>query len=355
MCYNNSAKWWIRSFAIRVLMDAHLCDALSAHFFLFNEVLLMAGWKDIPNQIRNVHGKGMDINPIDTTVDIFQRKNYYTLINAYKKLFSIPGSSPTTYISGISIKEVFSIYNFDFDLRLLYLKNILEIEAELRTHIAYEFGKLYTGAGWTDTSSFDASNPYVSQLINDLNDVVSKGIRKNKEMITHFTTRGKIVPIWVLIENLEFGTLRSFYNCLNQSLRETIARTYYNLSESVLKNFIAYLNEIRNVCAHDNRLLFFCCKYKINNMPLHHNLGIALNSSGSYIRGKKDCFTLLIIMKYLLTEKDFKESFYQIKQLFVKLKRNLKTISLKDVLDSLGYPDHTNSHKGWKGILSALK
>ena len=315
----------------------------------------MVGWKDIPNQIRIVQGKGMDINPINITTGIFERKNYYTLINAYKELFTIPGYNPTSYVSGISIQEVFSIYNFDFDLRLMYLKNILRIEAELRTHIAYEFGKIYSGIGWTNASSFDSTNSYVPQLINDLNDIVSKGVRKNKEMFTHFTSQGKIVPIWVLIENLEFGTLRSFYNCLNQRLRETIARTYYNLSESVLRNFIAYLNEIRNVCAHDNRLLFFKCKYKINNMPLHHNLGITLNSSGSYIRGKKDCFVLLIVMKYLLDDKDFKDSFYQIKQLFVKLKRNLKVICLKDILDSLGYPDSTNSHIGWKNILETSK
>ena len=314
----------------------------------------MAGWKSIQNQINIIRSKGMDVSPLTITESILERKNYYTLINAYKELFIIPGSNPTAYISGISIKEVYSIYNFDFNLRILYLKNILKIEAELRTHIAYEFGKRYGSNGWQNRASYDSNNQYVTDLINKLNEVVNKGIIKNKDMITHFTNNGRVVPIWVLIECIELGTLRSFYNCLTQSLREVIARSYYNLSELELRNFIAYLNDIRNVCAHDNRLLFFKNRTNINDFTIHSNLNIPRNSSGFYKYGKRDCFALLIAMKYLLDEKEFKDSYYQINSLFVKLKRNLNVIKMKDIMKSLGYPTISDS-KGWKYIISTSK
>jgi len=63
----------------------------------------MVGWKSIQDQINIIRSKGMDVSLLTTTESILERKNYYTLINAYKELSIIHGSNPTAYISGISI------------------------------------------------------------------------------------------------------------------------------------------------------------------------------------------------------------------------------------------------------------
>ena len=59
---------------------------------------------------------------------------------------------------------------------------------------------------------------------------------------------------------------------------------------------------------------------------------------GNYKIGTRDLFSVVIIFKILLEEKDFKEFYFSLIKNIYSLKRGLKTISIDKVLFEMGFP-----------------
>jgi hypothetical protein len=63
---------------------------------------------------------------------------------------------------------------------------------------------------------------------------------------------------------------------------------------------------------------------------------------GEYIYGKNDLFALIIILKDLLTEKDFKMMMNEINYEIDWLTSKLKCINVRKVLNRMGFPENYN-------------
>ena len=61
---------------------------------------------------------------------------------------------------------------------------------------------------------------------------------------------------------------------------------------------------------------------------------------GEYIYGKNDNFALIIMLKGLLSDVEFKNMMNEIKHTLDNLEYNLKTISIGKVLDRMGFPEN---------------
>jgi abortive infection bacteriophage resistance protein len=60
---------------------------------------------------------------------ILERENYYNVINGYKELFLASKATATAdeaYKTGTTFDEVYALYNFDRELRNIYLKYLLK-------------------------------------------------------------------------------------------------------------------------------------------------------------------------------------------------------------------------------------
>ena len=315
-------------------------------------------FKSVNSQIRILQSRGMRFRDIQYAKKVLKSKNYYNVINGMKK-FLLDNSTPGTeaYKKNLCFEEVLALYDFDNGLRTLFLKNILIIEREFRTHIAYEFSKLESPDGWDNTSSFDYTTHrkqlYVNDLISTLNDNAIRSQRdSHDDMLNHFHATGTKIPIWALINTFDFGTLKRFYINAKENLRNEIAK-YYNITASQVRSFLEALHMYRNVCAHDFRILFYRI-YDINkrlpDMNVHSNLKIERNASNEYLRGKGDLFAIVIIFKYMLSETDFNYFFKDLKKLVKKIKCKIKTVSFDDILDSIGFPKKTDTQLSWNKI-----
>ena len=77
---------------------------------------------------------------------ILERENYYNIINGYKELFLASTATATTdevYKPGTTFDEVYALYNFDRELRNIYLKYLLKLENAFKTVISHEFSAKY--------------------------------------------------------------------------------------------------------------------------------------------------------------------------------------------------------------------
>ena len=86
-----------------------------------------------------------------------------------------------------------------------------------------------------------------------------------------------------------------------------------------------------------NDILF--SQKSIDDTIYHSMLGIP-KTDGEYIYGKNDNFALVIMMKHLLTDVEFKNMMNEIKHALDNLEYNLKTIEIGKILDRMGFPEN---------------
>lgn len=318
-------------------------------------------------QINILMSRGMIINNFTSAKNFLRAKNYYNLINGTKE-FIIDKSETTkeTYKNGLTFEEVVSIYEFGEHIRSLFLKYILIIENELRTHIAYEFSKAYSSTSWNNKKCFKSKlgKKGFSTLQKSINDSIHYDTKKNtasdskENFVLNAKANNKDIPLWSLVNFFTFGTLKTFYFSLKYNLANSLPFRYYSVSKKTFVSFLETLNMFRNVLAHDYRLFFYRIideNKKIVNSPIHYQLNIRKNSLGEYEKGKGDLFAVVIIFKYLLSEKDFSRFVKRLKGYFCALRSKLKVVTLDEIYDSLGFPHNTNGEKNWKTILKMSK
>ncbi len=100
-------------------------------------------FKTIEEQIEILKKRNLIIQNKDKAINIFENNNYYYLINGYKDLFINREQKIEIFQENATLEEIYSLYRFDSDLRMHFLKYILQIERKINTYIAYEFSKSY--------------------------------------------------------------------------------------------------------------------------------------------------------------------------------------------------------------------
>ena len=134
----------------------------------------------------------------------------------------------------------------------------------------------------------------------------------------------------------------------------------YNLKPNELLSMLSLINMFRNVCAHNNRLIFYKVKdtnKRICNTDIHKKLNIETYSNmnvNEYKKGKNDFFAVIIALKYLLSKNSFNCFYKELSNLITDLDSKINSISINSILDLMGFPKN-NSNTGemdWKNIVN---
>lgn len=246
--------------------------------------------------------------------DILLQYGYYNLINGYKDAFINKEKSHHLgydfYKDGTTLDQIVSLYRFDADLRRNILSCITIIETQMKSLISLHFSLRYGTNHWEylTPSSFTVSAKqveHVNTLINKLNKSIRKFSTRNPHpAICHFVSKYNQVPLWVLNTIMTFGTMANFYDLLNDDLKKTIAHAINpKLAPKTLSSMLYYLTDIRNKCAHNNRLYTHKIDQRatrtstIPQLSIHHAINIPLlnaNPHSLYAYGQDDVLAALI-------------------------------------------------------------
>ncbi len=297
-------------------------------------------FKTINEQIEILKSRNIIVKDYNKTYKILEKNNYYYLINGYKDLF-LNEKHKDKYISNTKIEEVYAIYQFDKNMKMIFLKYILLIENEINTYIAYEFSKIYGHKDYLILKNFNNSNskiPLIEKFINDINLEIEYQYKNSNKMIVHYLSEYNYVPLWVLVRILSFGKISKFYTFMKPKEQNAISKKY-NLRINEFRVILHNLTLIRNICAHDEKLYDVKLQSRISSTKYHKMLNIE-NKKGNYKLATRDLFSIAIILKLLLEKEDFNNFYTKIIKNIDILEKEITTISINKVLYRMGFPNN---------------
>ena len=296
-------------------------------------------FKTLDEQIEILKEKNLQIDDVDYAKKIILRENYFFLMG-YRHLFLKDGSKK--FIEGTNFRELYALFSFDRQMRNIMFKNILIIENNTKSIFSYVLSQKY---GYRESDYLRANNynqsPEKARQVNDLLKKMKRQIRVNggqHEATKHYINNYGYIPLWVVVKVLSFGIISELYSILKPEDQLRIA-DIYGLKIETLEIYLGLLANFRNLCAHEDILYDHKTQRAIPNDKVHAILNIEQDDFG-YIYGKDDLFALVIIMKYMLTDGEFKDLINEISYEIDILDGKVDVIPLNNILNRIGFPDN---------------
>ena len=206
---------------------------------------------DIPEQINNLKEHHLIIEDEEEAARRLQKVSYYRLIKAYGIPFKNKASG--NYRNDVTFDQIYRVYEFDNQLRLLLIPYLQEIEISFRCQITNTFCAKYGAIGYLDKNNFDETADYDDLLLK-----IRRCLEQAKDspIIKNFKENyidGE-APLYAAVEVFTFGTLALFYRCMKKEDRIVIASQYEEVDERYLSSWLVSIAYVRNLCTHFNRL-----------------------------------------------------------------------------------------------------
>ena len=268
------------------------------------------------------------------------RENYF-FISGYRHLFTQEGKKDL-FLEGTTFEELYATFVFDRRIRNIFFKNILIVENNIKSIMSYQLSKKYgyKEKDYLDVKNFSSDGMQARQVRDVLNKV-RRQIRINGSKHTatyHYINNYGFIPLWILVKVLSFGIMSDFYDILKIEDKEEIAKAY-DLDTETLRIFLALLSNFRNVCAHEDILYDHRVQRSIPDNEYHKLLDIQ-KVDEEYIYGKNDLFSLVIILKYMLSRDEFSLMIEEIKGEVDILDEKVSTVPLDAILNKIGFPSN---------------
>lgn len=303
-------------------------------------------FKNIDEQINLLKTRGLTIEKEEKAEKYLLTNNYYNIINGYSKPFL---KSENNYIEGSSFDEVSHLHFFDKEIKETFFRAILNIEHHVKSILAYRFEEAYRNCNmaYLDINSYNHNESIaVAKLITKLDRIINRNKKYRNNPIRHYMNKYNKVPLWVLTDYLDFGTLCYMIKVLPINIQNKISLDLINFIKDNNSNLegvtftpnemISFLNnihEIRNICAHNGRLIYFKCKADAVYYPLiHEKYDIDRNDE------RRNPYTTFVSMECFLTKTEFAILNNTIRKRMRVLKNQICSVPINEIIGLLGFP-----------------
>lgn len=297
-------------------------------------------FKNLDEQLEILKAKGLIIEDEQMASEILLRENYF-FINGYRILL-MNSYADKTFVVGATFRELYAIFLFDRSFRNILFKNLLIIENQLKSVISYQLSKKY---GYRDKDYLNPKNftadKSKARRVKDVIEKMKRQVRVNgaHHMATmHYMNNYGYIPLWVLVKVLSFGIVCELYLILKPEDQVAVA-DIFGVTTSYLENFLPILSNYRNLCAHEDIVYEHRTEKGILNTPYHERLMIP-KMDDEYIYGKNDIFAVILMLKYLLREDDFRMMLKEVEYEIEKLDGMIDSVPVGKILDRMGFPSN---------------
>ena len=313
-------------------------------------VFFVKPFKTIEEQIEQLKERGLVIPDEDKAKNVLLSNNYYNIINGYSKYFPMQGDN---YIGNTTFDEVLHLYLFDVELKQTFFRAILAAELHIKSIFSHRFAEHFTSIPepYLDANCYDPGNPNdVTRTIQKLTDIIDARERDHSSSIYHYKATYNNVPIWVLVNYLDFGHIRHMLQNAPIQVQNDVAKDLRNfITQNIsftgffppqtMLTFLKNINEVRNVCAHNNRLIGFRCYADDNYLaPLHQPHNISPNDS------RRDAYSIYLSLQCFLTKEEHHILHNTLHKRMNNVCHHLRSIDLNDILKELGFPNDWNKN-----------
>jgi len=205
-------------------------------------------WRSCADQVALLAQRGLVIADVPAAEQFLAHLNYYRF-SGYCLAFE---PQRHAFLAGTTFEQVVAAYQFDLTLRHLLTEALETIEVDLRTAVAYSFGRKYDAFGHTNPNHFFSRFRH-QEWLDRLHDEVD---RSSELFVTHFEQTYREfpdLPVWIATEVMSFGGLSTMFAGMLKKDQKVIAQRY-RLQPRVLRSWMHHLVYVRNLCAHHSRL-----------------------------------------------------------------------------------------------------
>ena len=295
-------------------------------------------FKTLDEQIEILQSRGMVINDIEKTKSLLLRENYF-FISGYRHMF-LKSSKDKNFIEGTTFEELYAVFQFDRSFRNILFKNLLIVENNLKSVMSYCLSRKYgvKEKDYLKPSNFSQDMKKIRQ-VNDVLNKLKRQIKLNGRQHSatlHYLSNYGYVPLWILVKLLSFGMINELYSILKPEDKLAVA-DYYNLDVETLGTYIALLSNYRNLCAHEDIVFEHRTQKIVPDTQYHRLLNIPVMND-EYVYGKSDIFAVVIMLKQMLNESDFRDLINEIDYELSLLDGRVDIIPQEKILDRMGFP-----------------
>lgn len=197
--------------------------------------------------------RGLVVSDEAELISFLERVNYYRLA-AYTHPFKRNlHQEDEAFEVGVSQRVILDHYEFDSGLRARVFKSIETLEVTARRHLAYGLSHAHGAFAHLKGDLFSDQREWSSTI-----EIVKKEYAKSHTQYASYFQEVHpeliLPPIWASVELMSFGSVRRlFTNLRTRQDRQKVASNF-GLDEKVLGSFLAHLEQVRNYCAHHERL-----------------------------------------------------------------------------------------------------
>ncbi len=199
-------------------------------------------------QVDLLIGRGLIVKDKQHAIQILSQVGYYRL-SAYRFPFQ---QEADKFSKGITFEDLYSLYQFDHDLRGIILEALAIVEVAMRARLIYHLSHSYGAFGYLEKKNFLARFSHQAWLDN----IEEETVRSKETFVTHYKKKyvgSTHLPLWMLGEVLSFGAFSKLYSGLHNPDKTIISQdfgVYFPVFGSWMHSFVY----VRNVCAHHGRL-----------------------------------------------------------------------------------------------------
>ncbi len=296
-------------------------------------------FKTLDEQVEILKNKGLVISDEKKARKILFKENYF-FISGYRHLFA--RGNTKLFLEGTTFEELYGTFIFDRTIRNIFFKNILIVENNIKSIMSYQLSKKY-GFKEKDYLNIDnfSQDSLHSRQVHDVLDKVKRQIRVNGRQhtaTTHYIDNYGYIPLWILVKVLSFGIMAEFFSILKDEDKNAICQNY-NITVDTMSTYLSLLSNFRNVCAHEDILYDHRTQRVIPDCDYHFLLNIP-QVEEEFIYGKNDLFSLVIILKQMLSKKEFDEMIDDVKKAVEVLDEIVDVVPLSKILNQVGFPSN---------------
>lgn len=301
-------------------------------------------FKTLEEQVEILKERNLLFNDEVVALQFLARENYYKVMTSYKDLF-LDKQEKETYLEGTNFEDIKNLYLLDRDLKSLYLKYLLIVENRFKAILSYEFNSVFPQKyAYLNLDSFDKQDyKKVLKVITNILNVIYSKLDYNGP-IKEYLTIYENIPFWVLVNYFTIGNVYYFYDVLTEEVKKKISiniSNYYNIEHNSthqiwlteIQSLIKVIKELRNLCAHDDKLY----DYKIKSLKLPKIvkglIGDQLNSEHILI--------FIPFSKILLTRNEYQDFIIDLNKLIRKYRKSFSSNTFTKIITEMGYAAHS--------------
>lgn len=301
----------------------------------------MKKFKTFEEQLEIMRSRNIIFTNESDVIDFLAHENYYKIINGYKDLFLVNnGRQEDKYKIDTYFDDIKNLFLFDRKLSNVIFEYSLVFENNFKTQVAYEFSKNHPEEyAYLNPNNFIKSNHRdVLKLISILANSIAND--SNAGPISHYINKYSSVPLWVLVGFLTFGNVLKFHEVMNISEQNSVAKffsdnyqtnyeTFVKIEFSDFISIVRYINGVRNLCAHGNRIYNSELTVRISSLFRSHAF---LDFNGRNVR----IVAIFVIFRAFLSKDSYQEFYQKIESLFAEYKGKFKSIQFEKILNEMG-------------------